>query len=69
MPLLQRQPVFHLLVFFDLDVSMFVLNLDIEWKVMCNIHQVILCVVSMVTALSVKCKCLLVSVWRSHHEI
>lgn len=48
---------------------MLVLNLDAEEKVICNIHQLILCVVSMVTALSVKCKCLLVSVWRGHREI
>lgn len=31
--------------------STLVLNVDAEQKVMCNIHQLILCVVSMVTAL------------------
>lgn len=40
------------------SVSSLVLNLDTEQKLRSNIHHLILCVVSMVTAQSVKCECL-----------
>lgn len=65
-----RQPFIRVPVFFLFEVCP---RLSLIWalsrKLCATSTNRCLCAVSMVTALSVKCKCLLVSVWRGHREI
>lgn len=67
---LRRQPFVQAPVFFLFEVCpCSSLIWTLSRKLCATSTNRCLCAVSMVTALSVKCKCLLVSVWRVHREI